>query len=93
MGAFDRAPARARAWFAFDPAIRRLTEREHQVALLVADGLKDAVIARRLGISASTVGAYIRHIRQRLELASRAEIAAWVQARRDPDDPTGGYGA
>jgi DNA-binding NarL/FixJ family response regulator len=69
--------------------VRRLTERERQVALLVAEGLKDALIARRLGLSASTVGTYVQHIQQRLQLDSRAEIAAWVTARRDPDDPTG----
>jgi DNA-binding CsgD family transcriptional regulator len=71
------------------PAVRRLSERERQVARLVAEGLKDTVIARRLGLSASTVGTYVRHIQQRLHLDSRAEIAAWVTARLDPDDPTG----
>jgi DNA-binding NarL/FixJ family response regulator len=70
--------------------VRRLTEREHQVAHLIAQGLKDAAIARRLGISASTVAVYVSHIRQRLRLATRAEITAWVTARLDPDDPTGG---
>jgi DNA-binding CsgD family transcriptional regulator len=72
-----------------NPAVRRLSERERQVALLVAQDLKDAVIARRLGLSASTVAGYVRHVLQRLQLASRAEIAAWVTARLDPDDPTG----
>jgi DNA-binding CsgD family transcriptional regulator len=66
-----------------------LTERERQVALLVAEGHKDAVIARRLGLSASTVAAYVRNIKQRLKLNSRAEIAAWVTARLDPDNPMG----
>ena len=74
---------------ASDPRVRRLSGRERQVALLIAQGLKDAVIARHLGLSASTVGAYTRHIKQRLDLATRAEIAAWVTARLDPDDPTG----
>lgn len=69
--------------------VRRLTEREHQVALLIAEGLKDAVIARRLGLSASTVAAYVRHIRQRLQLDTRAEIAAWVTAQLDLDTSTG----
>src|SRR4051794_39640658 len=69
--------------------VSRLSEREHQVARRVAQGLKDLVIARRLGISVSTVGTYVRHIRHRLKLDSRAEIAAWVTARLNPDDPTG----
>src|SRR5436190_1206828 len=71
------------------PSAKRLTVRERQVALLIAEGLKDASIARRLGLSASTVGTYVRHIQQRLRLDSRAEIAAWVTARLTPDDPTG----
>jgi DNA-binding NarL/FixJ family response regulator len=61
-----------------------LSEREQQVARLVAEGLKDVVISRRLGLSPSTVGCYVQHIRQRLNLDTRAEIAAWVTARLDP---------
>jgi DNA-binding NarL/FixJ family response regulator len=69
--------------------VGRLTEREHQVAQLIAQGLKDAAVARRLGISASTVAVYIGHIKQRLRLATRAEIATWVTARPHPNDPAG----
>ena len=89
MRASDRDPSRPRDATAPYPAVRRLSDREREIALLLADGLKDAVIARRLGLAPGTVGAYISHIRLRLGLASRVEIAAWVQARRDPDDPTG----
>src|SRR4051812_30135144 len=60
----------------------RLTPREHEGAVLVAAGLPNAEIARQLGLSPSTVGTYLQHIRQRLELTSRAEIAAWVHAGR-----------
>jgi non-specific serine/threonine protein kinase len=66
-----------------------LTDRELQVARLVAEGLKDAAIARHLGLATSTVGGYVRNIKQRLKLDSRTEIGAWVTARLDPDDPTG----
>jgi len=38
-----------------DPTRKRLSERECQVALLVADGLKDAIIGRRLDLSPATV--------------------------------------
>jgi two-component system nitrate/nitrite response regulator NarL len=64
----------------------RLTPREREVALLVAAGLPNAEIARRLGLSPSTVGTYLQHIRQRLDLRTRLEIAAWVHAGRSPDD-------
>jgi DNA-binding CsgD family transcriptional regulator len=47
----------------------------------------NTAIAQRLGLSPGTVRNYVRHIRQRLNLASREEIAVWVRARRTPDDP------
>jgi DNA-binding NarL/FixJ family response regulator len=83
----DRDPGRPGVILGAHPAIRRLSERERQVALLIAQGLKDVAIARRLELSPSTVATYIKHIRWRLNLSSRDEIAAWVKARRNPDDP------
>ena len=80
MQASDRGPGRP------DDPLGRLTPREHEVALLVAGGLPNAEIARRLGLSPSTVDTYLQHIRQRLGLRSRHEIAAWVHAGRSPDD-------
>jgi DNA-binding CsgD family transcriptional regulator len=68
-----------------DPTRRRLTDRERAVANLVGEGLPDRVIARRLGLSPKTVRNYVQHIRQRLALGSRDEIAAWVTAQLDPD--------
>ena len=65
---------------------RRLTPREQDIALLVADGLASAVIALRLGLSPNTVRNYITHIRLRLALGSREDLAGWVNARRDPAD-------
>jgi DNA-binding NarL/FixJ family response regulator len=58
-----------------------LTARERQVALLVADGLKNASIAGRLALSLATVGTYVQRIQARLGLSSRQQIAAWVVAR------------
>jgi non-specific serine/threonine protein kinase len=86
----DYDPSRPRDTFASNSSVRRLTNRERQVALLIADGLKNPSIARRLGLSPRTVGHYVQHIRQRLDLGSREEIAAWVRARVDPDDPEAG---
>jgi DNA-binding NarL/FixJ family response regulator len=70
-----------------DPSVRRLTPREREVTLLVADGLKDAAISRRLGLTPSTVASYVQRVQHRLQLASRAEVATWVAARRTSDDP------
>ena len=82
-----RPPRRASDPPTPDRTRRRLTPRELAVALLVADGLDDATIARRLGLSPNTVANYIRRIRLRLALASREELAEWVNVRRDRDSP------
>lgn len=66
---------------------QRLTPREREIALLVADGLKVELIAERLGLSVHTVKVHVTHIRQRLHLASSGEIVAWMAARRVPGSP------
>jgi DNA-binding CsgD family transcriptional regulator len=71
---------------ASDPPRRRLTPREREVAQLVADGLKDLVIARRLGLARSTVTTHVRRIQHRLDLTGRDAIVAWLAARRSPVD-------
>ena len=81
---------RPRTFSSPDPTVRRLSDRERDIALLVADGLKDVVIARRLGLSHATIKNYVRRVRIRLHLADRAGIIAWVTARRDPNQPEGG---
>ncbi|HEX2142785.1 MAG TPA: helix-turn-helix transcriptional regulator [Candidatus Limnocylindria bacterium] len=72
-----------------DRSIRRLTPSERGLALLVADGLDDRAIARRVGISANAVRTWVRRIRWRLGLETRADLVAWVRARRAPDAPEG----
>src|SRR5438045_2138211 len=67
-----------------DPTARPPSPREQQVALLVAAGLSDAEIARRLGLKPGYVGVCIQRIQRRLDLSSHAEVAAWVTARAGP---------
>lgn len=55
-----------------------LTDRQQQVAELVADGLTDRQIASRLGIARRTAESHVRHILARLGAANRAQVAAWV---------------
>ncbi|HXG39875.1 MAG TPA: LuxR C-terminal-related transcriptional regulator, partial [Candidatus Limnocylindrales bacterium] len=55
-----------------------LTTREYEVALRIAAGATNAEIASGLGIAPKTVSAHVEHIMNRLGVARRAEIAAWV---------------
>jgi len=55
-----------------------LTDRERQVALLVAEGLANRQIARRLHVSERTVHTHLERIRAKLGLPSRAHIVRWV---------------
>ncbi|HEY8491660.1 MAG TPA: DUF4062 domain-containing protein [Dehalococcoidia bacterium] len=55
-----------------------LTPREREVAGLIARGLTSREIAERLVVSERTVDAHADHIRAKLGLRSRAEIAVWA---------------
>jgi pimeloyl-ACP methyl ester carboxylesterase/DNA-binding CsgD family transcriptional regulator len=60
----------------------RLTDRELQVAELVAEGLTNQAIARRLSVAPRTAEAHVENIRRKLQVRSRAQIAAWVTRHR-----------
>jgi len=60
----------------------RLTGRELEVAGLVADGLTSQAIARRLSVAPRTAEAHVENIRRKLQVHSRAQIAAWVTEHR-----------
>ncbi|NUS72641.1 MAG: AAA family ATPase [Corynebacteriales bacterium] len=64
-----------------------LTEREREVAELVAAGLKNQQIAARLTISPRTAETHVQHILAKLGFASRAHIATWVSEQRSPGKP------
>jgi len=54
-----------------------LTPRELEIATLIADGLSNKQMAHRLKISERTADAHLEHIRTKLDVHSRAQIAAW----------------
>jgi len=58
------------------PAQDGLTEREHDVLTLIAEGLSNRQIAARLHISPSTAGVHVSHILTKLGAATRTEAAA-----------------
>jgi len=78
------AVADAMLGFLYEPASPgpRLTGRELEVAELVAEGLTNHSIARRLSIAPRTAEAHVENIRRKLEVHSRAQIAAWVTEHR-----------
>ncbi len=59
-----------------------LTPREGQVVELVALGLANREIANRLLVTPRTVETHVNHVLTKLRLSRRAQIAAWVSARR-----------
>ena len=59
-----------------------LTRREHEIAQLLAEGLRNKEIAARLVISQRTVESHVVHILSKLGLNSRAQVASWVAEHR-----------
>jgi non-specific serine/threonine protein kinase len=86
LSPLDHQPQRA----AQDHA-RTLSARETQIAELVAGGLTNDEIAARLRLSTRTVEAHLDHIRTKLGMRSRVEVATWVATSYLPV-PTGERG-
>ncbi|MGN9783822.1 response regulator [Nonomuraea sp. ZG12] len=55
-----------------------LTEREQEIAMLVARGLSNSDIAIELFISIGTVKSHVASIQRKVEATSRVGIAAWA---------------
>lgn len=79
----ERVLRRLGAWPSSDAgAATALSPRELEVAGLVAEGLSNPAIARRLYLSRPTIAHHVAHILTKLGFASRAQIAAWVVEQR-----------
>jgi DNA-binding CsgD family transcriptional regulator len=57
------------------PPADGLTQREREVALLVADGLRSREVADRLGIASQTVKSHLKTIFDKLGVRNRVELA------------------
>ena len=64
-----------------------LTPREHEVLLLLADGLSDAAIAEALVLSRKTVGHHVSAVLRKLDAPSRSRAVA-AATRLGLLDPT-----
>jgi DNA-binding NarL/FixJ family response regulator len=62
--------------FGVRPGGVALTQRERDVVRLVAEGASNDEIGARLGISSRTVESHLRRLFERLDVASRTELAA-----------------
>jgi len=71
-------PARARR------VLDRLTERQREVAELVAQGMSNEEIARRLFLSLATVKSHLTASMRRLDVRTRTQLAILVNRDRSP---------
>lgn len=60
------------------PAGNLLSEREREVLLLVAEGLPNKLIARRLSISEKTVKAHLTSVFRQIGVTDRTQAALWA---------------
>jgi DNA-binding CsgD family transcriptional regulator len=58
-----------------------LSAREVEIAELVAQGLSNSEIARRLFISKRTAETHVDHIKNKMGFTTRAQLVAWVLGR------------
>ncbi|MFS0726802.1 response regulator [Paenibacillus sp. 1P07SE] len=92
---FSEAVASRMIEYAVRPASRlgdfpELTYREKEVLTLMAEGLGNADISRRLELSAKTVANYVSYILNKLRVSSREEAMALVHSRQRESDGGGG---
>jgi DNA-binding NarL/FixJ family response regulator len=61
------------------PAAPALTAREEEVLALVAEGMPNKLIARRLEISERTVKGHLTHVFERIGVTDRTQAALWAR--------------
>jgi DNA-binding NarL/FixJ family response regulator len=67
-----------------EPILDRLTERQRQVAELVAQGLSNEEIAGRLFLSPATIKSHLAAVMRRLDVRTRTQLAILVAQDRSP---------
>nr|WP_302823702.1 two-component system response regulator NarL [Hafnia alvei] len=58
--------------------VQQLTPRECDILKLIAQGLPNKMIARKLTITESTVKVHVKYLLKKMKLKSRVEAAVWV---------------
>jgi non-specific serine/threonine protein kinase len=82
-------PPRSRAAPPAGDELPQLTNRELEVALLIAEGLTNKQIAHKLVIAHRTAESHVEHILIKLGFTTRTQIASWVLAERGAGGPGG----
>ena len=63
-----------------------LTSREDDVVRLVAEGLKNREIAKKLGVAEHTVRNYLCRIFEKLGVSTRVELVLQAFSQREPSN-------
>lgn len=71
-----------RGGHAQDPRLERISEREHEVLLLLGQGLTNAEISARLVVSLPTTKTHVASILAKLDLRDRVQAAIFVHRNR-----------
>jgi two-component system response regulator DegU len=64
-----------------------LTKREREILDLVAEGLPNAEIGRRLWITEQTVKFHLSNVYRKLGVSNRTQASQWTHRRAEPDGP------
>jgi two-component system, NarL family, nitrate/nitrite response regulator NarL len=80
-GALLRHVGRLAAEQRRNPGGASLTRREHEIAVLIAQGLSNKEIAQRLQIELPTVKNHVHHVLEKLKVSTRGQAAALVRTR------------
>jgi predicted ATPase/DNA-binding CsgD family transcriptional regulator len=72
------------------PAGGGLTNREREIAALVANGMSNREIGSRLFISKRTVDAHVEHIFAKLGISSRVQLTVWLRDQHAGQVPATG---
>jgi len=75
----EREPAR----IVSAKGIPLLTEREEQIAHMVAEGLSNLEISSKLGVTAHTVKNHLFRIYEKLGISNRVELVLYALSRRE----------
>jgi two-component system OmpR family sensor kinase len=76
-----KAEAERRGKQSFAEELGRITRREREVVMLIAEGLSNAEVAERLRVAEGTVANHVANILRKLDLRTRTQIAVWAVER------------